>query len=178
MENAQELNPLSKIQKISLLIAALILALGLIFLRGGLSNQSPLDSLARKSLEPEVALNNGRPTVFEFYADWCQVCREMAPSVLSIEQDYANQIDFVLINVDNPRWDNLIEEFDVNGIPQFNFFDLEGQLLGRSVGAMKSVDLISIAEALSKSESIPDKSFIGINNNVIKNYSSIQDKKK
>ena len=85
-------------QKFLLLFISLLLAGLLFFWREGVSSKDPLDSMARNSLAPEIALNNGRPTVFEFYADWCEVCREMAPSMLALERSKKNLIDIVLLN--------------------------------------------------------------------------------
>ncbi|MCO5588885.1 hypothetical protein L7F22_042846 [Adiantum nelumboides] len=55
--------------------------------RGGFSGAT-LGELAAAALPFEEALSNGRPTVLEFYADWCEVCKEMAPDVYKVEQQY------------------------------------------------------------------------------------------
>ncbi|KAK6128658.1 hypothetical protein DH2020_037589 [Rehmannia glutinosa] len=51
---------------------------------GGVS----LKDLSAAALPYEEALSNGKPTVVEFYADWCEVCRELAPDVYKVEQQY------------------------------------------------------------------------------------------
>jgi len=62
-------------QRVLLLVMAVVLATALLVLRGGVESESPMEQLARRSLEPDQALANGRPTIVEFYADWCQACR-------------------------------------------------------------------------------------------------------
>ena len=108
---------LGAFQKGLLLAVAFALALALLVLRGGLQSESPMEQLARRSLDPDVALSNGQPTLIEFYADWCQACREMAPAMLSLEQSTRDRLDVVLVNVDNPRWLDLVDRYEVNGIP-------------------------------------------------------------
>ena len=152
---------LGPVQRAVLVIAAVALAIGLTLVRGGLQSASPLDQLARRSLEPEVALSNGRPTMIEFYADWCQVCREMAPAMLQLEQAQAKRIDVVMVNVDNPRWQDLVDRYDVNGIPQLNLFDAEGQAVGRSVGLRHADELQQLAEALLRGEALPPLRGVG-----------------
>ncbi len=133
---------LGKIQRILLLIFSVVLAAILLIMRIGLNSTKPLDSLARNSLPPEIALNNGSPTIIEFYADWCEVCQEMAPTMLSLKNKYENQIDIVLLNVDNDKWSDLLEKYEVNGIPQLNLFDQFGVMKGKSVGK-KNIDQLN-----------------------------------
>ena len=90
---------LGPIQRSILLVIAVGLALVLTVLRGGMQSSSPMEQLARRSPDPEQALTNGRPTVMEFYADWCQVCREMAPAMLKLEQAHRDRLDVVMVNV-------------------------------------------------------------------------------
>jgi thiol:disulfide interchange protein len=118
--------PLGRLQQVVLVVIAVALAIGLLFMRGGIQSETPMEQLARRSVEPEVALTNGKPTMIEFYADWCQVCREMAPAMLELERSTQNRLDVVLVNVDNPRWQDLVNRYEVNGIPQLNLFSADG----------------------------------------------------
>jgi len=160
MNGTTEPYSMSRWQKGLILCLAISLALFISFFRGGLGTNSPLDQLARRSLLPEAALLNGKPTVFEFYADWCEVCREMAPSMLSLEENYVNDIDVVLLNVDNDRWLDLMNTYNVNGIPQLNFFDSKGKSIGQSIGIRKDSELEILFERVKRGEELPE--FAGI----------------
>ena len=82
----------------------------------------------QSSIDPEIAFTNNKPTFLEFYADWCEVCKEMAPKVDDIKKKYEKDINFVFLNVDNPKWEKYIRNFNVNGIPQINIFDNDSNL--------------------------------------------------
>ena len=155
MTRTPESSPLGTAQRWVLVLVAVALAIGLVMLRGGIQSESPMEQLARRSLEPQSALTNGRPTLIEFYADWCQVCREMAPSMLELERNTRDRLDVVLVNVDNPRWQDLVDRYDVNGIPQLNLFNAEGEPKGRSLGLRSSEELQILSAALLENEPLP-----------------------
>lgn len=152
---------LGPVQRVVLVVAALVLALVLTMMRGGLQSASPLEQLARRSLTPDVALSNGRPTLLEFYAEWCQVCREMAPAMLRLERSTQQQLDVVMVNVDNPRWQGLVDRYDVNGIPQLNLFNAEGDAVGRSIGLRQEQELSLLADALIQGSPLPSLKGLG-----------------
>ena len=80
-----------------------------------------LKSFGELSVEPEIAFKNNKPIFLEFYAEWCEVCKEMAPKVSSLKEEYEKDINFVFLNVDNQKWGNYIQKFAVNGIPKLIF---------------------------------------------------------
>ena len=162
LDNTNSDNDLSFLQKLFLVFLSLSLVVSLFLFRNGFQANGMLDQLAKNSLQPDIALSNGKPTVFEFYADWCEACKEMAPDMINAEKLNSSKVDLVLLNVDNSRWLDLIDQYDVNGIPQLIFFDDQGEFKGFSLGVRTYSELNQIFQALISNSELP--SFSGISN--------------
>ena len=93
-----------------------------------------LKSFGEFSVDPEIAFKNNKPTFLEFYAEWCEICKEMAPKISDIKDEYERDINFVFLNVDNPKWETYIRKYNVNGIPQVNLFDTQANLKDTFIG--------------------------------------------
>tara|TARA_B100001250_G_scaffold295259_1_gene256840 strand:- start:192 stop:767 length:576 start_codon:yes stop_codon:yes gene_type:complete len=146
---------LSFFQRYFLVFLSILLVISLFFLRNGFKANAMLDQLAKNSLLPEQALSNGRPTVLEFYADWCEACKEMAPDMFDAKKENSNKVDVVLLNVDNSRWSDLIDKYNVNGIPHLIFFDDKGEFKGFSLGVINNSELNQIFVSLIKNSELP-----------------------
>ena len=114
---------------ISVVFIALVLFRNLFF-----QSTYILKSFGELSVDPEIAFENNKPTFLEFYAEWCEVCKEMAPKVSTLKEEYEKDINFVFLNVDNQKWNRYIQKFGVNGIPQINLFDRKGNLISTFIG--------------------------------------------
>ena len=111
-----------------------------------------LKNFGELSIDPEIALKSNKPTFLEFYAEWCEVCKEMAPKVSALKDEYEKDINFVFLNVDNPKWGNYIEKFQVNGIPQINLFDRKGNLISTFIGKQEEIKIREFIGYLDKEE--------------------------
>ena len=55
---------------------------------------------------------NGRPLLINFWATWCDPCREEFPDLVKIDADYKGKIDFITVTLD--------EVGDIKGaVPKF-----------------------------------------------------------
>jgi thiol-disulfide isomerase/thioredoxin len=111
-----------------------------------------LKSFGELSVDPEIAFINNKPTFLEFYAEWCEVCKEMAPQVSAFKDEYEKDINFVFLNVDNQKWANYIQKFAVNGIPQVNLFDKKGNLISTFIGKQDEMKIRKSINNLEKEE--------------------------
>ncbi|MEM9535125.1 MAG: thioredoxin family protein [Cyanobacteria bacterium P01_E01_bin.45] len=137
-----------KLRNAAIAIAAIGLGLVLFFASQVQGGQISLESLAQRAVPLEVAQANGKPTLIEFYADWCTSCRQMAPTVAELEESFAGDINFVMLNVDNTKWLPELTSYRVNGIPHFEFLDGGGQSLGTAIGEQPKLILASNLTAL------------------------------
>ena len=125
-----------------------------------------LKSFGELSVEPEIAFKNNKPTFLEFYAEWCEVCKEMAPKVSVLRDEYEKDINFVFLNVDNQKWDNYIRKFNVNGIPQVNLFDRKGNLKSTFIGKQEESiireSIVNLKKEVESQEEIFNTEFSAI----------------
>ncbi len=76
-----------------------------------------LKASAQAAMPYEIAIANGKPTLIEFYADWCTTCQSMASSLSALHQDFGTSINFVMLNIDDPQWRDQVQQFQVRGVP-------------------------------------------------------------
>ncbi|MEM7556195.1 MAG: thioredoxin family protein [Cyanobacteria bacterium P01_A01_bin.84] len=139
------------------LIAMVAIALGVaLFL--GIKSENTSTSLAQldsSSTPLAVATTNGKPSLVEFYAEWCGVCQSMAPDIAQFKQEYGKSINFVMLNVDNTKWLPEMVKYQVDGIPHFVFLDAKGTAIAQTIGNQPPTIMASNLEALSNGSALP-----------------------
>ena len=142
---------LTRIFKAILVLVIAVVLISLVLSRNLLFQSTYLlKSFGELSIDPEIAFKNNKPTFLEFYAEWCEVCKEMAPKVSTLKDEYEKDINFVFLNVDNQKWDNYIRQFSVNGIPQVNLFDEKGNLISTFIGKQEEITIRNSIDQLRR----------------------------
>ena len=80
-------------------------------------------------------------------------------------------MNFVMLNVDNTKWEQELDEFGVEGIPHFAFLDKDGNEEGNVVGRLPRKYFEENIDALARGEaSVPHARLVG-------QYSSAESRK-
>ena len=106
-------------------------------------------AMASETISYQDAIVNEKPTLIEFYADWCTTCQSMSPILSSLKEKHADQVNFVMVNIDRPENQSLVDEYQVAGVPQWNFLDNQGEPIDRLVGKLPESILESSLKAMS-----------------------------
>lgn len=131
-------------------LAATLVALGVA--SGGplLAGPAPLSpamaELVLHSTPLDALRSSGRPSVVEFFRPNCPRCNRLAPTLVELEARAQNgNVNWVMINTDEPSAQSLVRQLGVSELPRFSFFDGENRLLGSVDG---DVDPNSISSML------------------------------
>ena len=58
-----------------------------------------VDEIAFKKL----IIPNGKPLLINFWATWCDPCREEFPDLVKLDNEYKGKIDFITVSLDDPE---------------------------------------------------------------------------
>lgn len=88
------------------------------------------------------------PAVIDFYADWCQPCKRIAPIMEKLAKDYEGRIHVYKIDVDDEQ--KLAAVFRVQSIPAVLFTPVDGQPMMQAGALTEDMYVKIIEEQLLK----------------------------
>jgi len=97
--------------------------------------------------------NNGKPTMVDFWAPWCENCKQMAPTLYQIQQQYGRDVNFVMVNGDDPSAWPLIEAFGVDAIPHMALVEADGTVDTALIGPVPKAWLDADLQVLIENSS-------------------------
>ncbi len=149
--------PIAGVRVRNFLIAMVAIALSVALVLGlrTETTTATLTQLGEQSTPLEVALTNGKPSLVEFYANWCTVCQKMAPDIATLEKQYADKVNFVMLNVDNTKWLPEMLRYRVDGIPHFVFLGKDGNTVAETIGDQPRTIMVSNVDALLADSPLP-----------------------
>ena len=143
------------IRNILIAIAAVALSVALFLGLQTQNSSASLETQVQASTPLDVALSNGKPSITEFYADWCTSCQAMAGDLAEIKQKYGQEVNFVMLNVDNTKWLPEILRYRVDGIPHFVFMNQSGEAIAEAIGEQPRSILEADLDALIANNPLP-----------------------
>jgi len=81
------------------------------------------------------------PKLWDFFATWCPPCKEQAPIIEELAQEYKGRIE--IISIDTDRNPALAEKFKIKAIPTLVFLDANQCELSRHVGLMSKEEIVA-----------------------------------
>ncbi|MEA2106602.1 MAG: thioredoxin [Bacteroidota bacterium] len=78
-------------------------------------------------------INDNRPVLVDFYADWCQPCKMVSPILSEVKKSMGEKVRIIKIDVDkNP---SIASKYNIRGVPTLMLFK-NGQLRFNQAGVI------------------------------------------
>jgi len=116
-----------------------------------LTKQTFLEKVFNYEANKEWKFEGELPCIIDFYADWCGPCKQVAPILEELSDEFAGKINIYKVNTEVEQ--ELAGAFGIKSIPSMLFCPGEGQPQ-MAVGALPKESLIqAINDVLLKKNS-------------------------
>ncbi|MCM8535406.1 MAG: thioredoxin family protein [Lentisphaeraceae bacterium] len=105
------------------------------------TNLSALDW--QKDYAKAMAVENKKPTLLYFTADWCGPCKEMQKTTFKDDSVIKELAQYNIIMIDYDKNEELVKKYRVSGIPQFTLLNRFDEIVNQKSGYMSSALLKS-----------------------------------
>lgn len=89
----------------------------------GIMSQKATPSDYKIGIPYDKAINENKPIVALFYADWCGYCLRFMPRYKTLESLYKTKYNFVMINIEDPKMLAVVKDADLTGYPTVYIID-------------------------------------------------------
>ena len=83
-------------------------------------------------------IKSEKPTLVDFYADWCGPCRMMNPIIEETKTNLGDKVTILKVNIDNNR--EISTKYNVRSIPTIILLK-NGEIIWRKSGISTAKDL-------------------------------------
>jgi len=92
-------------------------------------------------------IKSERPVLVDFYAEWCQPCKQIPPVLKEIKNRFKESVRIIKVNVDNNPF--IASHYQVKSIPTLILFK-EGDVQWSKEGLVDQSELASVIDKYVK----------------------------